>query len=42
MITLELALDDVLHCRFAISAVGEVLEAAHAIANPSANSGYAA
>jgi DNA-binding transcriptional ArsR family regulator len=34
VITLELSLDDVLRSRFAISAVGEAIEAAHAIANP--------
>jgi DNA-binding transcriptional ArsR family regulator len=42
MITLQLSLDDLLRCRFAISPVGEVLEAAHAIANPAAGAGYAA
>jgi Family of unknown function (DUF5937) len=42
MITLELSLDDLLRCRFAISAVGEALEAGHAIVNPAANSRYAA
>jgi DNA-binding transcriptional ArsR family regulator len=41
MITLELSLDDFLRSRFAISAVGEVIEAAHAIANPAAAAGYA-
>src|SRR5215471_6394883 len=34
MITLELSLDDLLQSRFAISALGEAIEAAHAIANP--------
>jgi DNA-binding transcriptional ArsR family regulator len=34
MITLELSLDDALRCRFAVSAVGETIEAARAIANP--------
>jgi DNA-binding transcriptional ArsR family regulator len=34
MITLELSLDDLLRSRFAISALGEAVEAAHAIANP--------
>src|SRR5262245_16241050 len=42
MIALELSLDDLLRSRFAISAVGEVVEAAHAIANPSAGAGYIA
>lgn len=42
MITLELTLDDLLRCRFAISAVGEALEAAHAIVNPAADSRYTA
>src|SRR5262245_22780414 len=41
MITLELSLDDLLRSRFAISAVGEVIEAAHAIANPATAAGYA-
>src|SRR5512133_850145 len=36
MITLELSLDDLLRSRFAISSVGETVEAAHAIANPPA------
>jgi len=40
MITLELSLDDLLRSRFAISAVGEAMEAAHAIANPAAAAGY--
>src|SRR5262249_29921663 len=34
MITLELSLDDVLRSRFAISPLGETIEAAHAMANP--------
>src|SRR5262249_19787915 len=34
MITLELSLDDVLRSRFAISPLGETIEAAHVIANP--------
>jgi hypothetical protein len=34
MITLELSLDDLLRSRFAISPLGEAIEAAHAIANP--------
>jgi DNA-binding transcriptional ArsR family regulator len=42
MIELELSLDDLLRCRFAISAVGEVLEGTHAIANPAGDTGYAA
>jgi DNA-binding transcriptional ArsR family regulator len=41
MITLELSLDDLLRSRFAISALGEAVEAAHAIANPPAAAGYA-
>src|SRR5262249_13174331 len=36
MITLELSLDDLLRSRFAISPLGEAIEAAHAIGNPSA------
>jgi DNA-binding transcriptional ArsR family regulator len=36
MITLELSLDDVLRSRFAVSAVGETIEAARAMANPAA------
>ena len=40
MITLELSLDDLLRSRFAISVVGEVLEAGHAIANPAPAAGY--
>ena len=36
MITLEFSTADLLHCRFAISAVGEAFQAAHAIANPTA------
>ena len=36
MIALELSLADLLRSRFAISVVGEVIEAAHAIANPDA------
>jgi DNA-binding transcriptional ArsR family regulator len=42
MITLELSLDDVLRSRFAISALGEAVEAAHALANPRADAGYRA
>src|SRR5215813_9644721 len=41
MITLGFSLDDLLRSRFAISAVGEAIEAAHAIANPVADAGYA-
>jgi hypothetical protein len=41
MITLELSLDDLLRSRFAVSAVGEAVEAAHAIANPRDGAGYA-
>jgi len=41
MITLELSLDDLLRSRFAISAVGEAIGAAHAIANPPVAAGYA-
>src|SRR5262245_4689167 len=41
MITLELSLDDLLRSRFAISPLGETIEAAHAIANPPAAVGYA-
>jgi DNA-binding transcriptional ArsR family regulator len=39
MITLELSLDDLLRSRFAISPLGEAIEAAHAIANPPAAAG---
>ena len=42
MIELELSLDDLLRSRFAVSAVGEVLEGARAIANPAAVPGYGA
>jgi DNA-binding transcriptional ArsR family regulator len=41
VIRLELCLDDLLRSRFAISALGEAIEAAHAIANPPASAGYA-
>src|SRR4029450_2030724 len=41
MITLELTVDDLLRSRFAISPVGEAVEAAHAIANPPAAAAYA-
>src|SRR5262245_45770519 len=40
MIALELSLDDLLRSRFAISALGEAIEAAHAIANRAAAAGY--
>ena len=36
MIALELSAEDLLHCRFGISPVGEVCQAARALANPSA------
>jgi DNA-binding transcriptional ArsR family regulator len=36
VITLEFTIADLLRCRFAISPLGEVFQAAHAIANPSA------
>jgi DNA-binding transcriptional ArsR family regulator len=36
MITLEFSTADLLHCRFAISPVGEVFQVAHALANPTA------
>ena len=41
MITLELSLDDLLRSRFAISALGEAVEATHAIANPELSAAYA-
>jgi DNA-binding transcriptional ArsR family regulator len=41
MITLELSLDDLLRSRFAISALGEAMEAAHALANLRLDAGYA-
>jgi DNA-binding transcriptional ArsR family regulator len=41
MITLELTVDDLLRSRFAISPVGEAVEAAHAIANPPSAAAYA-
>jgi DNA-binding transcriptional ArsR family regulator len=40
MITLELSTADLLRCRFAISPVGEVFQAAHAVANPSARAAH--
>jgi DNA-binding transcriptional ArsR family regulator len=41
MVTLEFSIADLLRCRFAISPVGEVIEAAHAIANPHARIAHA-
>jgi DNA-binding transcriptional ArsR family regulator len=41
MITLELSLEDLLRSRFAISAVGEAIEAAHALVTPRVDAGYA-
>jgi DNA-binding transcriptional ArsR family regulator len=41
VITLELSLDGLLRSRFAISALGEAIEAAHAIASPRAAATYA-
>src|SRR5262245_42719094 len=41
MITLELSLDDLLRCHFAVSALGETMEATHALANPRARRGHA-
>src|SRR5262249_15471096 len=41
MITLDLSLDDALRSRFAISPVGETLDAAHAAASPPPGAGYA-
>lgn len=40
MIALELSTADLLRCRFAISPVGEVFQAAHAMANPSARAAH--
>jgi hypothetical protein len=40
MITLELSTADLLRCRFAISPLGEVFQAAHAIANPAARAAH--
>jgi DNA-binding transcriptional ArsR family regulator len=40
MIALELTLDDLLRSRFAVSQLGEAIEAAHAIANPAPAAGY--
>jgi DNA-binding transcriptional ArsR family regulator len=42
MITLELSVDDALRSRFAVSALGEVIEAARAIASRPSAAGYAA
>jgi len=42
VITLEFSSADVLRCRFAISPVGEVFQAAHTIANPTARAGQTA
>src|SRR5262245_31781647 len=41
MITLELSLDDLLRSRFAVSALGETVEAAHVLANPQIDAAYA-
>jgi DNA-binding transcriptional ArsR family regulator len=41
MVTLEFSIADLLRCRFAISPIGEVIEAAHAIANPPARIAHA-
>jgi DNA-binding transcriptional ArsR family regulator len=40
MVTLELSVIDLLRCRFAISAVGEVIEAAGAMANPAGRAAH--
>jgi DNA-binding transcriptional ArsR family regulator len=40
MITLELSVDDLLRCHFAVSALGETIEATHALANPRASTGH--
>jgi hypothetical protein len=42
VITLEFSTADLLRCRFAISSVGEVFQAAHAIATPSARAAHGA
>jgi DNA-binding transcriptional ArsR family regulator len=42
VITLEFSIADLLRCRFAISSVGEVFQAAHAIANPPARAAHSA
>src|SRR5262249_62389000 len=34
LLTLELSLDDLLRCHFAVSALGETIEATHALAGP--------
>jgi DNA-binding transcriptional ArsR family regulator len=41
MVTLEFSIADLLRCRFAISPIGEVIEAARAIANPPARIAHA-
>src|SRR4029450_6996860 len=41
MVTLEFSIADLLRCRFAISPIAEVIEAAHAIANPPARVAHA-
>lgn len=41
MVTLEFSIADLLRCRFAISPIAEVIEAAHAIANPPARIAHA-
>jgi hypothetical protein len=40
MITLELSVAELLHCRYAISAVGDVVEVARAIADPAARAAH--
>jgi DNA-binding transcriptional ArsR family regulator len=42
VITLEFSTADLLRCRFAISPVGEVFQATHAIANPTGRAGHTA
>jgi hypothetical protein len=42
VVTLELSFADLLRCRFAISPVSEVIEVAHAIANPAARAAHSA
>ena len=42
MFTLELSVDDLLRCRFAISPVSEVIEVARAIGDPAARSAHSA
>src|SRR5262245_61468145 len=41
MVTIQFSIADLLRCRFAISPIGEVIEAAHAIANPPARIAHA-